>query len=79
MVIMYNGTPFAQASIKRIQHPIGFEPRLGNVRNDHVDMREIRQLLGEKYKRDRTRANDLWIITTRPYRIELQSCWLSYT
>ena len=32
MVIMCNGTPFTQASIKRIQHPIGFEPRLGNER-----------------------------------------------
>ena len=32
MVIMCNETPFTQASIKRIQHPIGFEPRLGNAR-----------------------------------------------
>ena len=32
MVIMCNGTQFTQASIKRILHPIKFEPRLGNER-----------------------------------------------
>ena len=46
MVIMCNGTPFTQASIKRIRHPIRFEPRLGNGGNDHVDMGEVRHHLG---------------------------------
>ena len=32
MVIIFNGTQFTQASIKRILHPIGFEPRLGDER-----------------------------------------------
>ena len=32
MVIMCNGTQFTQASIKRILHPVGFEPKLGNER-----------------------------------------------
>ena len=32
MVVMCNGTQFSQAFIKRILHPIGFEPRLENER-----------------------------------------------
>ena len=31
-----------------------------------MDVGEIRHHLGKKYKRDRTRANDLWIIRSRP-------------
>ena len=42
-----------------------------------MDMGEIRYHLGKKYKLDRTRANDLWIISSRPIHnrvIELLVC-----